>query len=240
MRFVLHGNDISKLISVKLWAYNTCRERAHQTVLAMKLHGESKKQKKCGRKLIKVYKKLVSRESEKRTPKGWKAIDVTLQINRLWQDLKRACKKSANKELTLLIKSAKCVSPAVRKTADGKKWGAHLALVTADEPPPIIPRKISVPLECTPGEKRCCRERRKVSLEELGESPSRIIIPRTFQVNKCRGLCSTNPSSGQLATTKPCCVPTKTSSFSMIVFEENSGYSKKTWADGAVEECGCV
>jgi hypothetical protein len=94
----------------------------------------------------------------------------------------------------------------------------------------IMPVLQSTPLECTPGETRCCRQGTTVSLRQV---TPRIIHPRNIQAFYCRGTCegSTNNSY--------CCVPTKTTPLSILSVDHERHVTHNVLPDVVIQQCGC-
>ena len=222
-----------------LFAYNLCRGTAVKPVLVMKLLNEKGREEKCGN-LYKNRKFVLDPVNLHARNGGWLVFNITAPVKAMRKNAKRACKDSKRKKLSVIIRSPKCISPAAHRTIDNKKWKPYLEIRSADNPRDVK-RKYGAPLNCTPGEKRCCLQRNNVSLKELGDWTSRIIIPTVFPANFCRGLCSGNFSSNHshIAMTESCCVPTKTSPLSAVYFEAGQ-FSVKNLRNIQVHECGCA
>lgn len=248
IRFVLSGNDIPrKLTSIQLFAYNVCKRTAVKPVLILKLHNKNKtKEKKCGKRIVNLYRyhnsrRLLYDSTQRNTQyKGWIAFNLTVPVKAVWQNMKHVCKSWGKNKLSLIIRSPKCISPAAQRITGGKKWKPYLEMVSADNPPEGR-KKYSPPLECTPGEKRCCLQKSIVSLKGLGDWTSQVIHPKVFSGAYCRGSCSENALSSRSHqnVNQPCCIPTKTSALSALYFEAGT-ISMKNLPDVLVRECGCV
>lgn len=242
MKFVLGNDDIpSQMTSVKLWAYNLCERRVPKARLTIKLFN---KKTKCGSRIHNLYQNkkpgIENCLKKSASNKGWLAFDITVPTKTAWSNARRMCQNVAKMELSLTIKSPKCISLVAHKTADDKKRRPYLELISPNDPIKL-PKKNTVPLRCTPTEKRCCLQRTAVSFDELRISPDQIIAPRTFQGGYCRGLCSSNSQFGnqRQRESRPCCVPTKTYPISILDWKDGFVVLRNI-PDALVRECGCI
>ena len=100
----------------------------------------------------------------------------------------------------------------------------------------------------------CQKVRLYVDLKYLGLSED-IIAPSGFQVNQCKGKCSSTQrkkfpnrsplmallerKTGLKMDDEACCVPTKLGPISILYLDKNSKVVQKKFDDMVVEECGC-
>lgn len=143
------------------------------------------------------------------------SFDVSELTERVLRNVKEVCKTMDTAQLTIGVKARKCSS-----SKDKIQNPPYLEIS------PIPP---STPLQCTPGETRCCMQTMAVILKEIA---SNILVPIRYRTGYCRGRCEGSPHNG------PCCVPTKTSPLSVLYFKQGI-IRKKVLNDVVVKECGC-
>jgi len=108
---------------------------------------------------------------------------------------------------------------------------------------------------CKPGVDACCIDDLHVNITDIvHQTPSILVMPKTYNVGMCRGTCenvhSASDIRGGLVNAASiakkgqqmmlCCAPTKYESLSTLVSIDGSDVSERIIEDIIVTECGCV
>eukprot|EP00057_Strongylocentrotus_purpuratus_P019983 XP_011674457.1 PREDICTED: growth/differentiation factor 8-like [Strongylocentrotus purpuratus] len=98
-------------------------------------------------------------------------------------------------------------------------------------------------------ERECCKYPLVVDFQQFGWDW--IIAPRTYDANYCSGSCPDHyfyryphtqliSQMDRLAVAGPCCSPSKMTSVSLLIFDEDGDIRNAELQDMAVEKCDCA
>ncbi len=209
---------IGKPIVTKLWLFNKKRGCPLRSEVKVDLSDCEKENLNRVNPVIKRYREHVHGRFYDSKDGRWVSFDVSQLIEKVLRNVKDVCKSMDTEKLTVTVNTLKCSSPE-EEIQNPRQ--AYLEIL------PIAP---STPLECTPGETRCCRQATIVPLAQLVPN---IIVPRNVRAFYCRGTCDGGLRNG------PCCVPTKTMPLTVLSIQQGRSIVKSDISRALVEQCGC-
>lgn len=211
-------------VVVKFGLFNKMEGHPFCSWVRIELSNIRKESSACVNAVTQRYLDLVHGKYYDSNDKRRISFDISPLIGKVLRNVRDACKNINKAKLTIKVKACNYSS---QNDKIQNVRNAYLEIL-----PGILRISPSTPLECTPGETRCCRQKTTVKFRDLGGKAFDVIQPSAFRSAYCRGTCHGRPNNDL------CCVPTKTSPLSVVHFTQGR-FGVNILHDVVVNECGC-